>query len=97
MPAATRSGWYTLSRSLSHRSGPPRPRSIYAPAVPVLLAALAIGQMGVHLSFFLHLSSAPDQANNMLALVFGVFVSGLIIFGSIMIMAHLNQHVDAHG
>ena len=66
---------------------------VYAPGVPVLLAALAIAQMGVHLAFFLHLSSAPDQANNFLALAFGVFVSGLIIFGSIMIMAHLDHNM----
>ena len=66
---------------------------VYAPAVPVLLATLAIGQMGVHLAFFLHLSSAPDQANNFLALAFGVFVSGLLIFGSIMIMAHLDHNM----
>lgn len=66
---------------------------VYTPAVPVLLAALAIAQMGVHLAFFLHISSAPDQANNFLALAFGLFVSGLIIFGSLMIMAHLNHHM----
>lgn len=66
---------------------------VYAPAVPVLLAALAIAQMGVHLAFFLHISSAPDQANNFLALAFGVFVSGRIIFGSIMIMAHLDHNM----
>jgi cytochrome o ubiquinol oxidase subunit IV len=66
---------------------------VYAPAVPVLLATLAIGQMGVHLAFFLHISSAPDQANNFLALAFGVFVTGLIVFGSIMIMAHLNHNM----
>jgi cytochrome o ubiquinol oxidase subunit IV len=61
--------------------------------VPVLLAALAIAQMGVHVAFFFHISSAPDQANNFLALAFGVFVTGLIVFGSIMIMAHLNHHM----
>jgi cytochrome o ubiquinol oxidase subunit IV len=66
---------------------------VYSPAVPVLLATLAIAQMGVHLAFFLHISSAPDQANNFLALAFGLFVSGLIIFGSIMIMAHLDRHM----
>jgi len=66
---------------------------VYAPAVPVLLATLAIAQMGVHVSFFLHISSAPDQANNFLALAFGVFVSGLIIFGSMMIMTHLNHNM----
>ena len=66
---------------------------VYAPAVPVLLATLAIAQMGVHVAFFLHVSSAPDQANNFLALAFGVFVTGLIVFGSIMIMAHLNHNM----
>ena len=66
---------------------------VYAPGVPVLLAALAIAQMGVHLAFFLHISTAPDQANNFLALAFGVFIVGLTIFGSMMIMAHLNHNM----
>jgi cytochrome o ubiquinol oxidase operon protein cyoD len=64
---------------------------VYAPAVPVLLAVLAIAQMGVHVAFFLHISSAPDQANNFLALLFGVFVTSLVIFGSLLIMANLNH------
>jgi cytochrome o ubiquinol oxidase operon protein cyoD len=64
---------------------------IYAPGVPVLLAVLAIAQMGVHLVFFLHISSAPDQTNNFLALAFGIFVVGLIVFGSMIIMANLDD------
>jgi hypothetical protein len=52
---------------------------VYAPAVPVLLAVLAIAQMGVQLAYFLHISSAPDQTNNFLALLFGVFVAALVI------------------
>jgi cytochrome o ubiquinol oxidase subunit IV len=67
--------------------------SVYAPAVPVLLAALAIAQMGVHVAFFLHITSAPDQANNFLALAFGVFITGVVVFGSIMIMTHLNHNM----
>jgi cytochrome o ubiquinol oxidase operon protein cyoD len=66
---------------------------VYAPAVPVLLGVLAIAQMGVHLAFFLHISSAPDQANNFLALTFGIFVTGLVVFGSMAIMAHLNHNM----
>jgi cytochrome o ubiquinol oxidase operon protein cyoD len=66
---------------------------VYAPAVPVLLAALAIAQMGVHLAFFLHISSAPDQANNFLALAFGLFISALVIFGSLVIMSNLNHNM----
>jgi cytochrome o ubiquinol oxidase operon protein cyoD len=64
---------------------------VYAPAIPVLLGVLAIAQMGVHVAFFLQISSAPDQTNNFLALLFGVFVSGLVVFGSIIIMANLNH------
>jgi cytochrome o ubiquinol oxidase operon protein cyoD len=64
---------------------------IYAPGIPVLLAVLAIAQMGVHLVFFLHISSAPDQTNNFLALAFGIFVVGLVVFGSLIIMANLNH------
>jgi cytochrome o ubiquinol oxidase subunit IV len=64
---------------------------IYAPGVPILLGVLAIAQMGVHLVFFLHISSAPDQTNNVLALAFGVFVVALIVFGSLIIMGNLNH------
>ena len=64
---------------------------IYAPSVPVLLGVLAIAQMGVHLVFFFHISSAPDQTNNFLSLAFGIFIVGLIVFGSMIIMANLNH------
>jgi cytochrome o ubiquinol oxidase operon protein cyoD len=66
---------------------------IYPHGVPILLGVLAIAQMGVHLVFFLHISSAPDQTNNILALAFGVFVVGLLVFGSMIIMAHLNHNM----
>jgi cytochrome o ubiquinol oxidase operon protein cyoD len=68
---------------------------VYAPAVPVLLATLAIGQMGVHLVFFLHVSSGPESTNNILALAFGVFVVSLVVFGSLIIMANLNAGMSA--
>jgi cytochrome o ubiquinol oxidase operon protein cyoD len=63
---------------------------VWGPGIPVLLAALAIGQMGVHLVFFLHISSGPEGTNTILALAFGVFVVALVVFGSIMIMANLD-------
>ncbi len=67
--------------------------TIWQPAVPILLAALAIGQMGVHVVFFFHISSDPGDTNNFLALVFGVFVVGLVVFGSILIMANLDANM----
>ena len=66
---------------------------VYGPSVPILLAVLAIGQMGVHLVFFLHITSAPDQTNNFLALAFGVFVVALVVFGSMIIMANLSLYM----
>jgi len=63
---------------------------VWGPGVPILLAALAIGQMGVHLVLFLHISSGPEGTNNILALAFGVFVVALVVFGSLIIMANLD-------
>lgn len=67
--------------------------AVWAPGLAILLAVLAIAQMGVHLVFFLHVSSSPDSANTILALAFGIFVVGLVVFGSIIIMANLNTHM----
>jgi cytochrome o ubiquinol oxidase operon protein cyoD len=66
---------------------------IYAPAIPVALIVLAIAQMGVHLVFFLHITTGPDNTNNVLALSFGVLVVFLIVAGSIWIMGHLSQNM----
>jgi len=66
---------------------------IYAPAVPDALIVLAIAQMGVHLVFFLHITTGLDNTNNVLALAFGILVVFLIVVGSIWIMDHLNQNM----
>jgi cytochrome o ubiquinol oxidase subunit IV len=66
---------------------------VWGPSIPVLLAVLAIAQMGVHLVFFLHISTAPDSTNNVLSLAFGVFVVGLVIFGSMIIVSNLNHNM----
>lgn len=67
--------------------------AIYTPAIPVALVVLAIAQMGVHLVFFLHITTGPDNTNNVLALAFGVLVVFLIVVGSIWIMHHLNGNM----
>lgn len=66
---------------------------IWEPGLPAALASLAIAQIGVHLVFFLHITSAPDNTNTVLALAFGVLIVGLIIGGSLWIMYHLNQNM----
>jgi cytochrome o ubiquinol oxidase subunit IV len=66
---------------------------IWAPGIPVALAALGIAQIGVHLVFFLRLTTAPDNTNNALALAFGVLIVTLLIGGSLFIMQHLNYRM----
>ena len=62
---------------------------LWAPGVAVGLVVLAIAQMGVHLVFFLHVTSGPDNTNNVLALAFGVLIVFLVMIGTMWIMAHL--------
>jgi cytochrome o ubiquinol oxidase subunit IV len=66
---------------------------VWQPSIPVALAVLAIAQMGVHLVFFLHITTGPDNVNNVLALAFGVLIVFLIIAGSLWIMAHMNHNM----
>jgi cytochrome o ubiquinol oxidase operon protein cyoD len=66
---------------------------LWAPGLPVGLAVLAIAQMGVHLVFFLHISSGPDNTNTVLALAFGVLIVTLVVSGSLWIMANLNANM----
>jgi len=63
--------------------------ALWGPGVAVGLVVLAIGQMGVHLVFFLHITSGPDNTNNVLALAFGVLIVFLVMIGTIWIMYHL--------
>lgn len=66
---------------------------IWAPSVPVAILVFAVAQMGVHLVFFLHITTGPDNTNNVLALAFGVLVVFLIVAGSIWIMGHLHANM----
>jgi cytochrome o ubiquinol oxidase operon protein cyoD len=68
---------------------------IWAPGVATALIVLAIAQMGVHLVFFLHITTGPDNTNNVLALAYGVLIVFLILAGSIWIMAHLNHNMPS--
>jgi cytochrome o ubiquinol oxidase subunit IV len=66
---------------------------LWALGVPMGLVVLAIAQMGVHLVFFLHITTAPDNTNNVLALAFGVLIVFLVVVGSLWIMTDLNNNM----
>ena len=66
---------------------------LWAPGVLLGLAVLAVAQMGIHLVFFLHMTTGPDSTNNVLALALGVLIVLLVAAGSIFIMANLNENM----
>ena len=66
---------------------------VWQPSIPVAIVVLAIAQMGVHLVFFLHITTGADNTNNVLALAFGILIVVLVIGGSLWIMANLNHNM----
>jgi cytochrome o ubiquinol oxidase subunit IV len=66
---------------------------LWAPGIPLGLTVLAIAQMGIHLVFFLHITTGPDNTNNVLALAFGVLIVFLVVVGSLWIMTNLNDNM----
>jgi cytochrome o ubiquinol oxidase subunit IV len=66
---------------------------LWPPGIPLGLAVLAIAQMGVHLVFFIHITTGPDNTNNVLALAFGILIVLLIMAGTLWIMHNLNVNM----
>jgi cytochrome o ubiquinol oxidase operon protein cyoD len=66
---------------------------VWEPSIPVALVVLAIAQMGVHLVFFLHITTGADNTNNVLALAFGVLIVIILMGGSLWIMSNLNHNM----
>jgi cytochrome o ubiquinol oxidase operon protein cyoD len=66
---------------------------LWRPGISLGLTVLAIAQMGVHLVFFLHITTGSDNTNNVLALAFGVLVVILVVAGSLWIMDSLNENM----
>jgi cytochrome o ubiquinol oxidase subunit IV len=70
---------------------------IYGPGIVMAVVVLGLAQVGIHLVFFLHLTTAPDNTNNALALAFGLLIVCLIVFGSIWIMYNLDHNMMPPG
>jgi cytochrome o ubiquinol oxidase operon protein cyoD len=66
---------------------------VWQPSIPVAIIVLAIAQMGVHVVFFLHITTGPDNTNNVMALFFGILIVVLVIGGSLWIMNNLNHNM----
>ncbi|MBV8191807.1 MAG: cytochrome o ubiquinol oxidase subunit IV [Alphaproteobacteria bacterium] len=66
---------------------------LWGPGVPLGLVVLAVAQMGIHLVFFLHITTGPDNTNNVLALAFGTLIVTVVVSGSLVIMTNLNDNL----
>ncbi len=66
---------------------------VWAPSIPVALVVLAIAQMGVHLVFFLHITTGPDNTNDVMALAFGVLIVFVLMAGTIWVMTTMNHNM----
>jgi cytochrome o ubiquinol oxidase subunit IV len=66
---------------------------LWTPGISIGLVVLAIAQMGVHLVFFLHITTGPENTNNVLALAFGVLIVLFVLAGSLWIMRDLKANM----
>jgi cytochrome o ubiquinol oxidase subunit IV len=41
----------------------------------------------------MHITTDPDNTNNVMALAFGTLIVCLVVFGSIWVMMHMNQNM----
>lgn len=69
------------------------PRSL----IVACIAAAALAQILVHLSYFLHLSTAPQQRWNLLAFAVTALIIAIILGGSLWIMYHLHEQMMGAG
>jgi len=62
-------------------------------SVVAAISVLAIGQMLVHLIFFLHINTSPNQRTNILAFAITLLIVLIVVVGSLWIMAHLQSNM----
>ena len=63
----------------------------------LLVLAFAVVQVIVHLVFFLHMDSSPEQRETVVSFVFTVIILAIIIGGSMWIMQNLNHNTMIMG
>ncbi len=74
----------------------------HAPAAtPLVIAGFAIGQIVVHVVYFLHVDGSQEKRWNLMALLYTAVMVFIVIGGSLWIMHHLYvnmvPHASMHG
>jgi len=62
-------------------------------SVVAAVSVLAVAQMLVHLIFFLHINTAPEQRTNILAFATTMLIILIVVVGSLWIMSHLRHNM----
>ena len=62
-------------------------------SIVAAVSVLAVAQMLVHLIFFLHINTAPEQRTNILAFATTMLIILIVIVGSLWIMSHLRHNM----
>jgi hypothetical protein len=60
----------------------PNTSLLWTGGISLGLTVLSIAQIGIHLVFFLHVTTGPDNTNNVMALALGVPIVLLVVVGS---------------
>ncbi|CAI3924136.1 MULTISPECIES: cytochrome o ubiquinol oxidase subunit IV [Commensalibacter] len=71
--------WIVLAHALSNS------------ATVIALGVLAVIQIFVQVSFFLHVSAAPEQRSEVVSFLFSVFVALVICFGTLFVMHNVGH------
>ena len=66
-------------------------------AIITTIVIFAVVQVLVHLYYFLHLDTSPEQRWNMTAFVYTVLLVAILIGGSVWIMIHLDGNMMMTG
>ena len=62
-----------------------------------LIMGFAVVQIVVHMVYFLHMNSHSEGGWNMLALIFTVVITVIMLAGSLWVMYHLNTNMMPMG
>lgn len=65
--------------------------------IALLIMAFAVVQIVVHMVYFLHMNTKSEGGWNMLALLFTIVITVIMLAGSLWVMYHLNTNMMPMG
>lgn len=71
--------------------------AISSQMVGLVIMAFAVVQIVVHMVYFLHMNTTSEGGWNMLALLFTIVITVIMIAGSLWVMYHLNTNMMPMG